>query len=173
MQNTPAKRNYALDAIKVVATIAILFHHHQQVSGAVFTNHPNFWGSAHFNWALMVELFFMISGFFAYRTFVSLKVPFSNYMAQKYKRLLPAAAVSTSVYCVLTYIHYVIHGKPWFFRTLPNFWGLIVSCLGLQRGFGLNGSRLNNPTWFISVLLICYIIFYLLAWFSKKHGWNG
>lgn len=39
---TMKKRNYALDFLKGIATIAILFHHYQQVTGAVF--HYNFLG---------------------------------------------------------------------------------------------------------------------------------
>jgi len=172
MQTMPAKRNYALDAIKVLATIALLFHHHQQISGAFYSNHPNFWGGENFGWARMVELFFMISGFFAYRALKDCEEPFTAFISKKASRLLPTAAVSTGVYCVLTYLHYLFRGKPWFFKNLPNFFGLIVSCLGLQTGFGFDGARLNNPTWFISVLMLCSAVFYLLAWLSKKHGWN-
>lgn len=172
MQNTPAKRNYALDAIKVAATIAILFHHHQQVSGAVFTNHPNFWGSAHFNWALMVELFFMISGFFAYRSLLECKEPFGPYIGKKAGRLLPTAAVSACAYFALSCLYYFLNGKPWYFKYVPDFFGLIVTCLGLQRGFGFDGSKINYPAWFISVLLICYACFYLLAKLCKKKSWR-
>ena len=172
MQHTPVKRNNALDAVKVMATTLILFHHHQQVAGGTWPGFAVFFGNEFFYWGMMVELFFVISGFFAYRTLADADLPFGAYLGKKCSRLLPVAAVSTSVYCVLTYVHYLLKGKPWVFKDLPDVFGLIVSCLGLQKGFGFDGARLNNPTWFISVLLMCYICFYLIAYLAKKHHWK-
>ena len=172
MQHTPVKRNYALDAVKVLATTLILFHHHQQVAGGIWPKAAVFFGNEFFYWGIMVELFFMISGFFACRALADLKTTFGDYLSKKINRLLPVAAVSTSVYCVLTYIHYLVKGKPWVFKDLPDFFGLVVSCFGLQKGFGFDGARLNNPTWFISVLLMCYVCFYLIAYLTKKHHWR-
>lgn len=172
MQHPPVRRNYALDAVKVLATTLILFHHYQQVAGGSWPRFAVFFGNEFFYWGIMVELFFIISGFFAYRSLSELNTTFGVYIGKKCSRLLPVAAVSTGAYCVLTYLHYLLKGKPWVFKDLPDVFGLVVSCLGLQKGFGFDGARLNNPTWFISVLLMCYICFYLLAYLAKQHRWR-
>lgn len=166
------KRNAALDALKVLATTCVLFHHFQQVSGAWFEHHINFWGDLTFNWWMMVEVFFMLSGFFAWRHTQKMEGPFGAYIGRKLNRLLPVMAISTVAYCGLYYLYFQQTGKTWVFSNLPNLWGLIVSCLGLQEGFGFYGYSLNNPTWFVSVLILCYVYHYLLVRLVEKRRWR-
>lgn len=166
------KRSYALDALKVLATTCVLFHHFQQVSGAWFDNHINFWGDLSFNWWMMVEVFFMLSGFFAWKHTEKMDMPFGAYIGPKLCRLLPVMAVSTVVYSGLYFLHFRLTGETWVFQTLPNLWGLVVSCLGLQEGYGLFGYSLNNPTWFVSVLILCYVCHYLLVRLVRKRRWR-
>lgn len=166
------KRSYALDAVKVLATTCVLFHHFQQVSGARFEHHINFWGDLTFNWWMMVEVFFMLSGFFAWKHTQKMDTPFGAYIGRKLGRLLPVMAVSTTVYCGLYFLYFRMTGATWVFKTLPNFWGLIVSCLGLQEGFGFFGYSLNNPTWFVSVLILCYVYHFLLVKLVEKCRWR-
>lgn len=52
------KRNYSLDFIKIIATIFIIFHHYQQITGAYFHNKINFCNGK-FYFGYMVELFFI------------------------------------------------------------------------------------------------------------------
>lgn len=166
------KRSYALDALKVAATTCVLFHHFQQVSGARFEHHINFWGDLTFNWWMMVEVFFMLSGFFAWKHTEKMDMPFGSYIGKKLSRLVPVMALSTIAYTALYFLHFKITGKTWVFRTLPNFWGLIVSCLGIQEGFGFEGYSLNNPTWFVSVLILCYVYHYLITRLARKCRWR-
>ena len=49
---------------------------------------------------------------------------------------------------------------------------MIVSSLGLQDGFGLNGYDQNTNMWFVSVLILCYCYHYLIAWISRRRKWN-
>lgn len=165
------KRNHALDFVKVLATTFILFHHYQQISGVQYTNHPNFYKSYPFNWAWMVEVFFVLSGFFTFSKSTSVSSTFGSYLSGKLKRLLPVVACSVIVYCGLNYLHMVIYQKPWFFPDIPNVWGVIVSSLGLQTGLGFNGYALNNPMWFVSVLIQCYCFAYVFIKLSSKMKW--
>ena len=55
------ERNDGLDIIKVIATIIIVFHHYQQVTGVIFDG-INFYGGK-FPFGYVVELFFIISGY--------------------------------------------------------------------------------------------------------------
>lgn len=49
-----------------------------------------------------------------------------------------------------------------------NLKNIIISCLGLQAGWGVENPMINNPMWYISVLLLCYIVFYIITKISKK-----
>lgn len=167
MQFHRSNRNYTLDFVKIIATVFILFHHFQQISGAWYSNHPNFFGNKIMDWSWMVELFFAISGFFAYSSSCE-NTSFSSYLGKKLKRLLPVIACSMIIYCLLNYLHVLKNHRPWFFSDLPNLWGLVVSCLGLQTGLGLKGYSLNNPMWFVSILIQCYCLYYVTVVLSRK-----
>ena len=52
-----------------------------------------------------------------------------------------------------------IYTSSWMDIT-ASFWGIIIDALGIQDGLVLSNPCVNNPTWYISVLLLCYIIFY-------------
>lgn len=58
------ERNFSLDFLKIVATIGIIFHHWQQVTGAYFENHINFY-NGRFYWgvsgrAILCTLWFFL-----------------------------------------------------------------------------------------------------------------
>ena len=59
------KREGSLDLLKFLATCCIVMHHFQQITGAFFEGHLNFY-SGNFYWGYLVELFFLVSGYFAY-----------------------------------------------------------------------------------------------------------
>lgn len=44
---------------------------------------------------------------------------------------------------------------------------ILLSCFGMQRWFSTN-LTINNPTWYISVLLLCYIWFYVITYIANK-----
>lgn len=50
--------------------------------------------------------------------------------------------------------------------------GGVSACLGIQAGWATSNPMLNNPIWYISVLLLCYILMYFATWVSKKWGIN-
>lgn len=59
------KRNSAMDCLRVLATVLIVFHHYQQFTGVRFA-YINFWdGRFYFGW--LVEFFFVMSGYFTYK----------------------------------------------------------------------------------------------------------
>ncbi len=59
------KRVYSLDALKVIAATLLVFHHYEAATETQF-KYINFYsGSFYFGW--LVELFFLLSGFFTYQ----------------------------------------------------------------------------------------------------------
>lgn len=65
MVQREGERYYSLDFLKIVATVIIICHHFQQLSGAFYPGYINFYNGK-FYWGYMVELFFVLSGFFMY-----------------------------------------------------------------------------------------------------------
>lgn len=162
------ERDYSLDFLKICATIIIVFHHYQQVTGVVYTNHINFFGGS-FYWGNVVELFFVISGFvsFGYIEKIQNGCDFKSFFLKKARRLLPLVAISAVVYEVALAIYFKLYQQDWFGVQI-NFFGTILDALGIQNGWVFNDPGVNYPTWYISVLLLCYIVFYVATYLGKK-----
>jgi len=51
----------------------------------------------------------------------------------------------------------------------PKVWETLVAALGMQEGWTFSDTiHVNYPVWYISVLLLCYILFYVVTYISKK-----
>ncbi len=164
-------RKYSLDFIKIVATSFIVLHHYQQFVGGIFVNGVNFYGGS-FNFGLLVELFFILSGYFMwpyirkiYRGEVSLK----RFYLSRLARLLPMVIICAFAFQFLAMLYYNrMHMLEWFF---PNtqLWDLLVAALGMQQGWVFKTSAyINYPVWYISVLLLCYLVMYVGVSLSQK-----
>jgi len=166
-----AKREYALDALKVFCTIIILFHHYQQNCGNAYTLIKWFGGS--FNFSYIVELFFIVSGYFAFHTVTRGTGRFGSFMGRKFLRFFPVMAVTAVADQGARLIYQLILKQP--YDQGLSLWGLITSAFGVQDGGVFLSHAVNNPTWYINCLLICYAVLYLLSWISKKmsvcHAW--
>jgi len=92
-------RQYNLDLLKVIATIFILFHHYQQYICGSFTNGLNFYGGI-YNFGYMVELFFILSGYFMfpYIREIQLNKSFKSFFMPRYLRLIPLVAIAATSY---------------------------------------------------------------------------
>ena len=163
--NIRAQRIYGLDFLKVMATIAIVLHHYQQVFDVWFEKGINFYGTW-FEWGFLVELFFLLSGYFMYRYSARIyggEIELGSWVYKRAKRLLPMMAVSAVVYEIFLFAYWILTGS--FFASLGKLsgWGVIITALGLQSGGVFSNPGINNPTWYISVLMICYTVFYLVT----------
>lgn len=160
---------YSLDALKIAATILILFHHYQQV---VYANGRGFFfDGKNVYFGRLVELFFVISGFLTYKYMDIIRhdLNFGEYIKKKAIRLLPMVMVSAIIYEIeiMIYRHFV---KELFLGGDINPSGTLFNILGIQTGWASLNPMVNNPTWYISVLLLCYVIFYATVWLSVR--WN-
>lgn len=164
--DTASDRSFSLDFLKIVGTTIIVFHHFQQITG-VYVVGVNFWGD-YFYWGYIVELFFMLSGYFMYKYAQNMgEQSLFVWYVQRAKRLLPLVAISAVVYELLLLIHSWMYGNTW--ADLPvTIWGTVITALGIQEGWVLANPGVNNPTWYISVLLACYVVFYLVTKLAHK-----
>ncbi len=162
------ERNYFLDFIKFFASIAIVFIHYQQITGAHFEGSVNFW-NGYFNWELLVELFFIISGYLTvkYIDKINNGLKFPQFISKKAARILPMVAVAAFCYEILIFINSKAGGL-WFSGESVSFWGTFIECLGVQDGWAFERMYINTPVWYCSVLLLCYVWFYFLTYAANR-----
>lgn len=167
--NDDVNRLYTLDFLKITAAVIIVFTHYQQIFEITFDNMNFYYGR--FLFGYLVELFFIISGFLS-----TLNYADADYIYRKMARIYPMAILSTTFAYVIYLIFYKQTGillleglgiNASFFRFFCN------SLLLFQNGiFYLNFNGVNNPLWYLSVLLVLYIIFYLEHKISKRYKIN-
>lgn len=164
-------RSYSLDFLKIIATILIVFHHYQQILNIEFKG-INFYGGK-FYFGYLVEFFFLVSGFLMFNYIEKIKVglTFKDFFIRRIIRLMPLIIIAAISYEILLYIYPKVFGD-YFYNLKPDFWGLIISMLGIQAGWTFENPMINNPMWYISVLLLCYIIFYILTKISITKKYN-
>lgn len=163
------KRQYSLDFVKIIATVFILFHHYQQFVSGTFASGINYYGGI-YNFGYMVELFFILFGYFMYPYIEKIRqgMSFKKFYLPRYIRLIPLVAIAAVNYQLVVLVHIKTVGAAWFMQT-PNFWKTIVAALGFQEGWVFRDNvYVNYPVWYVSVLLICYLIFYFVTCLSKK-----
>lgn len=165
------KRQYSLDVLKTIAIILIVLHHYQQSVGVVFPT-INFYGGK-FYFGYVVEFFFVLSGYFMYHYIKPIQdgLTFSDYIYRRLSRLLPMVAIGAIAFEIIEVVYEANFGAilP---GTAISLWGTVISVLGIQEGWVFANPYVNNPTWYVSVLILCCIILYFLAWLSKKIAVN-
>lgn len=162
------ERNYSLDVLRITATVLIIFHHYQQITGAYFEGHINFFNGK-FYFGYLVEFFFLLSGYFMYRYIEKIRegLSFKVFFVPRALRLLPLVFISGVAYEVLLYTYQKVCDGDWFGISI-TVWGVIINALGVQDGWVFANPMVNNPTWYISVLMLCYVVFYLLTYLSNR-----
>lgn len=126
----------------------------------------------------MSEVFFMLSGFLLYHTYhdriAEHKISLGNFMIPKMKKIYPMMIVTAIVTWLLQKVGYGIYGSYLLHADggaiRNSFKALLVSVLGLQSGWISDNDVLavNGPSWFISILFLCYAIYYLVTYGIKK-----
>lgn len=166
------KRRGSLDFLKVLATVFIVFHHYQQVVNVQYSTGINFFGGI-FYWGWMVELFFLISGFVMlpwYRR-ITENAPgsdFKRFMSHRYRRFIPMLAVTAVSYELMCLaVRRIVPLLADGFIKL-SVWGTVCNILCIQEGWCMENFEINNPTWYICVLMLCYIFFWLITDFSRR-----
>ena len=162
------RREYSLDILKILATIMIVFHHYQQGEGVSFSHFNFYGGKFYFGW--LVELFFILSGYFMFRYVEKIRngLSFRRFFLKRYLRVLPIMFLSAIGHQII---------KCWYQKAttgsvehdLFSLWKTVISAFGIQRGWVFqNKLDINNPAWYISVLLACYLYFFFVTYLSGR-----
>jgi len=119
-----------------------------------------------------VELFFMISGFltaWTYRMKIT-SMSFKEYFKKHYSKLITASAVVNIWALFNILVRYKIGLTSGL--TEPTLIRFILSVLMINTGWFTSYSQtklpINTTMWFVDVLLLCYLLYYLVAKLGKK-----
>ena len=148
------------DLIKIIAATGIVFHHYQQLSSVKFGRGIEFYGGA-FTFAYFVELFFIISGFLTEYTFKD-KKGFCNWLIGRVSRYYPYSFIACFCSLIIAFLFFRITGKPQFELNydIPT---MLTSLTLFHSGWIKEYSpAVNNPTWYLCVLTLCFILYWLL-----------
>ena len=91
----------------------------------------------------------------------------SSFYLKRYMRLFPLLLSSVVVYDVLAALYKSSYEVPFMGKDI-SLWGSIATVLGIQSGWASKNPYINNPLWYISVLLLCYVVFYFIVYISKR-----
>lgn len=167
MDERPKPRDAALDLLRICAAVLVVFHHYQQLTGARFTGFPNFFDGRLYV-GYVVELFFIISGYlmlpYVQRLMDGMR--FRNFMGRRAVRLVPLTTVCSVAYFVLHVTYSRIYGMR-FFGIEVSLWHVVADALCIQIGW-VGDSWVNTPTWYVSVLVLCYVVLYLACWVARR-----
>ncbi len=153
-----------MDLLKTVAAVLIIFHHYQQSIDVKF-GFVNFWGDT-FYFGRLVELFFMISGFlmFNYISKIESGLSFKKFFLKRYLRLVPIVLIST----IFDFFVFVINGSMLLERPFDIIFETVSVALGFHGIISSNVSVANNPMWYVSALIWCYIVFFFSIYLSSR-----
>lgn len=153
-------RNYTIDFLKIIATTFIVFHHFQQVTNTQFERFNFDGGNLYFGY--LVEFFFIVSGYLMAHNKERKKRTNSEDFLLRIERLFPMILIINTVCLLAAGIYKVCLGE-WWLGVPHGIWSIFLSFTLLFQGgpFG-DQMGLNNPTWYVCVLLECYILYYLI-----------
>ena len=156
------------DILRVVLTAFVLFHHYQQLTGTFFYRGINFYGGK-FYFGYIVEFFFLMSGFFMvpYVAKIQEKMSFPTFFGKRLIRLLPSMIITTVLYDVALFFYVRLCNGTLRYPTNINVFGSIVTALGLGSWSITKDFEINTICWYVSVLLLCYILMYIFVFISK------
>ncbi len=162
------RRYYSFDFLKIIATVFIVFHHFQQLFRESYIGNRVFFGGGfYFGW--LVEFFFILSGLFMYSYVEQINngLSLKRFYFRRASRLVPLLMITAIAYEGCLLLFHALFKEYWSGYSV-NVWGTVLSGLGLGRGGSFTKWSVNSPTWYVSVLIICYVVFYVLTYLAKR-----
>lgn len=163
------QRIYSLDLLKTLGTVIIVFHHYQQYMEVTFASGINFFAGA-FPFQYTVELFFLLSGFFAWHYIRRIQngLPFLDFFGRTWLRFAPFLIIGAFGSGLLHLVYQKLFHEL-FLNTSVSLWSILKAALGIHDGWMfLPRQPINGHTWYVSILFLCYIILWLLVKLSQR-----
>lgn len=148
--------------------VAFVWHYqHFEPNGSPFSSVFRF--SYPYGW-LMVELFFMLSGFgmmLGYGSkIIRHEISFPKYIRKRLNAMYPLFFITLVLVTVLEILYHRKNGTTFVY---PNFdvYHFFLNLILCQDGLLGKEWSFNSPSWCISICMILYVIFYIVLYRSK------
>jgi len=189
--NTTSSPRYffSLDAIRGFAALIVVLCHWQfyfytdqtlqtkpieELGVPMFSYLSIFYHHAFF----AVDLFFLLSGFIFFWFYADKiadrKTPFGNFICYRLTRLYPVHFITLLAMIVLQCVMVSMNGHTFIIQNNDGYHFLlnllVIHSWGFEKTPALNGF--NGPSWSVSVELLLYLLFFLIAW-KKLHRNKG
>lgn len=118
----------------------------------------------------LVELFFIISGVLTFKYIDIIKkdlLKFNKFYVKKYLRFYPHSTISIVAYLILNYFYKLKFGTYDFIKSI-NPLDFLISTSGICRWGIVKDPGYNNPLYYVSILMFCYIVFYFCVYLAKR-----
>lgn len=177
------KKTDQFGLIRFLMSICLIICHFNILAQGFSIDYPNiFWWGTYllkfFVWlgscigGRLPICFFVISGAVSYRCYKAKiengDLDFKTFVVGRVARLFPLLWISILYMTVGQLLYYYNHSEWWTGR-VNGVWEVIISLTGLSVGGVVNQlDTVNGPIWYISVLLYCYFIFWMITRKQKK-----
>lgn len=166
-----------IDGLRGIAALGIaIFTHYFLLlpeRNYPFYNHVTYW---FWNYAsYLVDLFFVISGFimvYAYRDKIkNAQVGFVPFVKKRLVRFYPLMVFALFVVLLLQLVYQQMTGLFFAYKTIydNSVLSFLMNLLCLQ-GTALVASSFNAPSWYLSIVLVMYILFYAATCAAGKYN---
>ncbi len=182
------KKNFQHDQfafVKFLMSVFILIAHYEilisstlpavnKIPGSIVRGFFQIFFEAGREFGLMMPIcFFVISGFLSYRQYDSKikerEMSFYIFIYRRIVRLYPLLILSI-LFMTFGQWLYFYKNSNWWTGRVNELWQVIQALTGISVGTFMNSfDAVNGPIWYISVLIICYMIYWSLSFFS----WGG
>lgn len=176
MKNT--KYYNSLNLIRIIATVEIAFFFHYCT---IYNVNP-FGGFESYNLMslgsyIAVENFFQISGFTMYQNCADKirngDIGCRQYIIKRIKRIYPMMIASTVIMAIIQWSSKWFYGEYAILKeqtTQNSVKAFIMSLFGVNSGWICDHDKysFNGVTWFISIIMICYVLFFFVIKLSRK-----
>lgn len=154
--------------------IAIFLHYNDHFLTYLYTPNPfhprSLWYFLSHESHIFVEMYFLISGIlftYAYKGKIQNGLSLSSFLLGRIKRIYPWAIVTTLYMYFANYLLFQKTGEVWSCGTLSRK-DLLFDLLLAGKCIFHGNKTLNAPIWYISILMLVYLLSFLLTSIGKK-----
>ncbi|MCR5794383.1 MAG: acyltransferase [Solobacterium sp.] len=159
-----SRRSGLPDIVKFIACICIMAGHYSYIFQQEYENvkvSRVFFTECSARLSACVALFFVISGFFAARSFDRLadkKQSYGDFIKKKVLRLFPGMWVSM-LYFVLFAVLFLVRNGHWWGNRNVSLSEFILAACGVNMWTAGTANKINGPIWYISILFLNMLLF--------------
>jgi len=165
-----------LEVLRFILSFAVIIWHYQHFfyPFVSFANRVKFFEKQPFFNSLSlfyseglyaVHIFWFISGLIFYTVYSERisegKTKFNAYMLNRFSRLYPLHFLTLILVGILQYVYFSHNGNYFIYQenTIKTFFQNLL----FVQSWGLNKFSFNGPTWSVSIEMLVYIVFFILA----------